>query len=470
MDQPKLTAEMLKADPRVVEAKRLLREALAEHSEKLARRDPLPELQADYEAALSQFADLRGNPLYYPFLGSGIGRGSLVELADGSVKYDMISGIGVHVCGHSLPELVDVLTDAAIEDTVMQGNLQQNRESLEVCQRLVTLARGQGAPIDHCFLTSSGAMANENALKILFQHRTGSHRILAFDHAFAGRSIVLSQITDRPRYRAGLPATIPVDFVPFYNPDAGEESQHDAVAALRMYLTRYPGAHCGFIMELVQGEGGYRTAPKSFFAALCEELRSASVPIYFDEIQTFGRTLAPFAYQMLGLDQYADIVTVGKMTQVCATLFGGAMNPKPGLLSQTFTSSTTALLAAKYILDRLQHGGFYGPDGRNAQIHRRFCIRFEKLNQRHPELIRGPFGVGGMVALTALDGSAAAAKRVLTELFSAGVIAFAAGSDPTRIRFLPSLLAVSDDEIEAVCDILEQTLLRSHQESSGSPA
>ncbi|PQO45711.1 aminotransferase class III-fold pyridoxal phosphate-dependent enzyme [Blastopirellula marina] len=464
MDQPKLHADQLRSDPRVAEAKRLLRAALAEHTASLTRRDPTPELAGDYDAMLTQFAELRGNPLYYPFLGSGIGRGSLVELADGSVKYDMISGIGVHVCGHSMPELIDVLTDAALEDTVMQGNLQQNVESLEVCRRLLTMACRQGAALDHCFLTSSGAMANENALKILFQYRPGSNRILAFDNAFAGRSLVLSQVTDRPLYRAGLPATIPVDFVPFFDHHRPDESLRDAAAALQMYLSRYPGAHCGFMMELVQGEGGYRTAPREFFVALCKELRAADVPIYFDEIQTFGRTLAPFAYQMLQLDAYADMVTVGKMTQVCATLYGNAMNPKPGLLSQTFTASTTALLAAKFILDKLESGGFYGPEGRNEQIHRRFCERFEKLNQKRPDVIRGPWGIGGMVAFTALDGSPASAKRVLHELFAAGVIAFAAGADPTRIRFLPSLLAVTDEEIDAVCEILERTLLRLHEE------
>lgn len=468
MDQPKLSAESLRSDPRVAQAKQLLRDALAEHSGQLTRRDAQAGLQASYEQALEQFAALRGNSLYFPFLGSGIGRGSLVELADGSVKYDMISGIGVHVCGHSHPQLLEILIDAALEDTVMQGNLQQNRESLEVCRQLVTMASRQGAKIEHCFLTSSGAMANENALKILFQYRTGSHRILAFDHAFAGRSLVLSQVTDRPQYRAGLPATVPVDFVPFYDPAQPAESQQAALSALRTHLARHPGAHCGFIMELVQGEGGYRTAPREFFAALCQELRQADVPIFFDEIQTFGRTLAPFAYQMLQLDEYADIVTVGKMTQVCATLFGDAMNPKPGLLSQTFTSSTTALLAASYILQQLDAGGYYGAEGRNSQVHRRFCARFEQLQQKHPTVIHGPWGVGGMVAFTALDGSAGMAKKVLFELFSAGVIAFAAGSDPTRIRFLPSLLAVTDEEIDAVCDILEQTLLRLAGEQSGS--
>ncbi|UUO05130.1 aminotransferase class III-fold pyridoxal phosphate-dependent enzyme [Blastopirellula sp. J2-11] len=464
MDQPKLNAEILRADPRVAQAKMLLREALADHAGHLSRRDAYAGLQENFAATLEEFAVLRGNALYYPFLGSGIGRGSLVELADGSVKYDMISGIGVHVCGHSHPQLLDILIDAALEDTVMQGNLQQNSESLEVCRQLVTLANRQGAAIDHCFLTSSGAMANENALKILFQYRVGSNRILAFDHAFAGRSLVLSQVTDRPQYRAGLPATVPVDFVPFYDPDRKEESQQAALTALRSHLARYPHAHCGFMMEMVQGEGGYRTAPREFFEVLCRELRQASVPIYFDEIQTFGRTLSPFAFQMLELDKYADIVTVGKMTQVCATLFGDGMNPKPGLLSQTFTASTSALLAARFVLTQLETGGFYGVNGRNAQVHQRFCDRFEKLQQQHPTVISGPWGVGGMVAFTALDGSSAMAKKVLFELFSAGVIAFAAGAEPTRIRFLPPLLAVTDDEIDAVCDILEQTLLRLHHE------
>ncbi|MFI4875336.1 MAG: aminotransferase class III-fold pyridoxal phosphate-dependent enzyme [Blastopirellula sp. JB062] len=460
MESAKLVAERLRFDPRVAEAKRLLREALTEQTASLAPRESLPELREEYDAMLAEFAALRGGALYYPFLGSGAGRGSLVELANGGVKYDMITGIGVHACGHNHPQLLDLQIDAALEDTVMQGNLQQNRESLEVCRRLVKLARRQGASIDHCFLTSSGAMANENALKILFQHRRGASRILAFDNAFAGRSIVLSQVTDRPQYRAGVPATIPVDFVPFYDLDQPEASLRNAVETLRRHLTRYPDAHCGFMMELVQGEGGYRTAPREFFTALCQELRQANVPIYFDEIQTFGRTHAPFAFQMLQLDEYVDVATVGKMTQVCATLFHEKLKPKPGLLSQTFTSSTSALLAANYILRQLDEGDYFGESGRNAEVHRRFRERFEALRKRRPQIISGPWGVGGMIAFTAFDGSSEMAKQVLFELYAAGVIAFAAGAAPTRIRFLPSLLAIADEEIDSVCDLVERTLLR----------
>ena len=48
-----------------------------------------------YDDLLSHFSQSRGGPLYFPYLGSGIGRGALVELADGSVKLNLISGIGV---------------------------------------------------------------------------------------------------------------------------------------------------------------------------------------------------------------------------------------------------------------------------------------------------------------------------------------------------------------------------------------
>jgi acetylornithine/succinyldiaminopimelate/putrescine aminotransferase len=39
------------------------------------------------------------------------------------------------------------------------------------------------------------------------------------------------------------------------------------------------------------------------------------------------------------------------------------------------------------------------------------------------------------------------------------VIAFAAGANPTRVRFLPPLAVISDADIDTVCELLEQVLL-----------
>ena len=64
------------------------------------------DLKVEYEALLKHAGDLRGRGMYYPYLGSGIGNGALVELADGRVMWDMICGIGVHFFGHSEPGLI----------------------------------------------------------------------------------------------------------------------------------------------------------------------------------------------------------------------------------------------------------------------------------------------------------------------------------------------------------------------------
>src|SRR6185369_7682432 len=326
----------LASDARVLEAKRLLAEALRDAQAGITGvRPPDPGLRQGYLDALARFGADRGGPLYYPYLGSGLGNGALVELADGSVKYDFITGIGVHYLGHNHPALLAVGVDAALENTVMQGNLQQNVESETLARRLLEGANRKGARMAHAFITS-GAMANENALKIAFQKRPGSDRVLAFAHGFAGRTLALSQVTDKPAYRQGLPQTLAVDYVPFYDEARPAESTALAVEALQEHLARYPGRHAAMILELIQGEGGgYAPGSAEFFRALIPLLKAAGVAVHFDEIQTFGRTSELFAFQHFGLDEYVDIVTFGKLTQACGTLIRAEFRPKPGLISQT---------------------------------------------------------------------------------------------------------------------------------------
>src|SRR5436305_5679654 len=96
-----LAAEAFNSDPRVRQAKKLLLEALAEHQRALTGiKPPDPASRDAYSKLIEQFGAVRAGALYYPYLGTGMGRGLLVELADGSVKYDMINGIGVHYMGH----------------------------------------------------------------------------------------------------------------------------------------------------------------------------------------------------------------------------------------------------------------------------------------------------------------------------------------------------------------------------------
>jgi 4-aminobutyrate aminotransferase-like enzyme len=455
-ESPKLEGEKLHSDPRIAQAKQLLIDTVKDHTKKLTGIKPAdPSLLTHYNEELARFAEYRGAKLWFPYLGSGIGNGPLVELLDGSVKYDFISGIGPHYLGHSHPQMISACIEAAINDTVMQGHLQQNAEVLTLTETLC-----EAAGMDHCFLTSSGAMANENALKIAFQKRFPAYRVLSFEHAFAGRTLALAQITDKPSFRDGLPSTIAVDYIPFFNSEKPEESTKEAVRVLKQHLERHPKEYALMCFELVQGEAGFNTGTKEFFTALMQILRENNISIFIDEVQTFGRLPALFGFQYFGLEEFADIVSIGKLSQVCATLFNNAHAPRPGLLSQTFISSTSAIHAAITLLNELLQGNYYGPNGKIVQLHNYFVDKLKAIAKRHPGLLHGPFGIGAMIAFTPFEGNSHKTNQCVHALFEAGLISFVAGSNPTRIRFLMPVGVVTTRDIDEVAKIIEETLTK----------
>jgi acetylornithine aminotransferase len=454
-----LAADRLRADPRVAEAKRLLRAALADHAADLTDvRPPRSELIAENQQWLDRLKVARGGAPWFPYLGSGLGRGVLVELIDGSVKLDFITGIGVHGLGHSDPGLLDAGVDAALEDTVMQGNLQQHRPSVLMAERLLQWANRHGATLAHCLLSTSGAMANENALKVALHARYPADRIIAFDNAFAGRSLALAALTDRPQYRTRLPLTLEVDYIPFFDERDADGSTERSANALKQLLARHPGRYAAIWLELVAGEGGYLPGDRAFFEVLLRQARDANVAVIFDEVQTFSRLSQPFAFQHFCLDEYADIVTLGKITQVCATLYRAELQPTAPILSQTFTGSSSAITCGLAVLDRLEEEQCFGPDGKNLRRHDYFVRGLERLAERYPSWISGPFCAGMMLAFTPGNGTAELARKLTLRLFENGLMSFVAGSNPTRVRFLPPPGITTEQHIDRALEILEQTI------------
>ncbi|MCE9618679.1 MAG: aminotransferase class III-fold pyridoxal phosphate-dependent enzyme [Planctomycetes bacterium] len=408
---------------------------------------------------------------YYPYIGSGRGRGALVELLDGSVKWDMINGIGVNMFGHSDPGVTRACLEAAMADVVLEGNLQFNADSVAFAEFL-TKEAGRASALQYCFVTNSGCMANEAALKICQQKRQGAPRVIAFNDCFMGRSVAMSQIGDEPAYRQGLAQNILVDYIPFYDPDLGATSTEASLAKLEECLRRYPGQHSCFVFELIQGEGGFNVAPREFFTTLMKACKAAGVPVWDDEVQTFGRTQSMFAFEALGLGELIDVATIGKISQACACLYTSDMNPKPGLLSGTFSASATSFHAGLSMLTRLRDGGFYGPEGRIAKLHAAFRAKADDLVKR-----RGEFfppvkkshglesrshvgGAGGMMRLTPFGGDKEKITKLLQNLFEDGVIAFLCGHGPFHLRFLPPIGVMEPAEFGPVFEILEKSLER----------
>lgn len=447
--------ELLRADQRVKEAKQLLLNVIREQQQSLTGIRPAdPSRIMHYKDALQLLTKVRGSAPWYPYLGSGIGKGSLVELMDGSVKYDFIGGIGVYAFGHSHEEIIQASIDAAISNVVMQGHLQQNSDQLELLQMLT-----KESGMDHCFLTTTGSMANENALKIAFQKNFPARRILAFERGFCGRTLAMTQITEKPDLRDGIPYNQEVDWIPFFDEQDPEGSTKRSIERLKHYLWRHPKEYALAIFELIQGEGGYYPGNKDFFRQIMQILKDNHIAILADEVQTFGRTSKLFAFQHFALEDLVDMVTIGKLSHICATLYRKEYNPKPGLLGQTFTGSTSAIHAAKTIIHMMINQGFFGTDGKNYQMHHLFQQQFEQIKSRHPNLVSGPYGMGAMFAFTPLNGHSKKTVQIAHKLFDNGVISFICGRNPTRIRFIIPVGVVQQQEIETVSKIVEETLL-----------
>ncbi len=456
-----LLAERFRADPRVEQAMQLLLAALSDAQGNITvPRTAQPQLVQHYQQLIDRLGKARGGAPYFPYLASGLGRGALVELADGSIKLDFICGIGVHGLGHSHPSLLKSSVRAALEDTIMQGNLQQHPPSIVVCERMLALANRFGAQLGHCLLSTSGAMANENGLKIAFHNRFPAHRIIALDNCFAGRTLATAQLTDRPQYRAGLPTTLAVDYLPNGDATYSHASQQRAVGELDKLLNRYPGQHAALWLELVSGEGGYYPGTTDFFGRLIDRAKRDGLLVVFDEIQTFSRLSQPFAFQHFGLNDVADIVSFGKITQLCGTLYRESLKPKGPVLSQTFTAASSSVAASAAVLDQLESAGCFGPNGRNMQRHQVFADGLEQLSRKHSGKIQGPYGLGMMIAFTPGDGSSEHATRMVHMMYAAGLMGFVAGHDPTRIRFLPPPGVTTDDNIRMACAILDDVLNR----------
>ena len=328
-----------------------------------------------YRGLVEEVARLRGRPLQLPAVTSGLGRGARLTLADGRNVVDFVSGIGVLGFSHADHDLVATAVVAAVSDSVFQGHLAPGPEYLRLSRALL---RHAGPRLAHVWLSVSGAMANENALKIVFQKRHPADHVVVFERGFAGRTLALAELTDKPEFREGLPLRGFALHVPFFD-GRDPRSTARSVEALEAHLRRHPGRIAAMLFELVQGEGGIHTAPREFFVPLLERCCAEGISVWVDEVQTFGRTGELFAFQTLGLGDWVDVVTVGKLVQGSAVLFTKDHAPRPGLVAGTFAGATVGMAVGARIVEKLEGEGWLGANGRIAALGAGVAQRFDAL-------------------------------------------------------------------------------------------
>ncbi len=415
-----------------------------------------PEHAEKGKAIIEKTGKVRGRPLHYPYVGSGAGNGAYVELEDGSVKLDLINGIGIHLMGHANPRVMAATVRGALSDIVNQGNLQPNREYEKFLETLVGLA-GRRSRLKYGWLATCGTMANESALKITRQKHSPARMVMSFKNAFAGRSTMMAEVTDNAAYKVGLPEYHELLRIPFFDkrdPQSGEK----ALRAMKDHVAKHEKNISTFVFEPMLGEGGYQAAPREFFVPMLEFCKEQKIAIWADEVQTFTRTGEMFAFETLDIGQYIDLCTIAKTAQVGATLYTEEYNPQPGLIAGTFSGTSPALSAGIEILTMLQEG-YLGPNGRIMQIHKKFIGMLNELNETTCKgKLNDAGGMGLMIAVTPYDGKKEQVDALLKRMFANGLIAFPCGKDPIRVRFLVPAI-IQDADIEVARKLIEKSVL-----------
>ncbi|MCF8322479.1 MAG: aminotransferase class III-fold pyridoxal phosphate-dependent enzyme [Flavobacterium sp.] len=286
---------------------------------------------------------------------------------DKGIEYlDLYSGHGVISVGHSHPEY-NAKLKAQLDQLSFYSNAIQNPLQVELADKLGKLS---GCEEYSLFLCSSGAEANENALKMASFH-TNKSRVISFNNAFHGRTSAAVATTDNPKIVAPMNAQQVVTFLPLNQIELVEaELKKGDVACV--------------IIEPIQGVGGLDMGTTDFFQELEKICAKYEVVLILDEVQSgYGRSGKFFAHQHHGIKP--DIICMAKGMGNGFPIGGILTSPKfkasHGLLGTTFGGSHLACAAGIAVLDIIEKEKLMD----NALVIEKYF--FEQIKQI-PEIIK----------------------------------------------------------------------------------
>lgn len=364
------------------------------------------------------------------------GEGSYVWDAEGKRYLDLFPGWGCDLLGHCPPRVVE-----AVREQLGQLIHVPNTWYMEAQGRLAQALNERSGFDGRCFFCNSGTEAVEAAIKLArLNGKPGRYKIITMLNGFHGRTLGALSATAQPKYHKGLePLLAGFAYAPF--------GDLDAVVKL------VDGETCAILVEPIQGEGGINLPPDGYLLGLRELADKHRLMLIFDEVQTgMGRTGKWYAFQNWNVQP--DAVTLAKALAGGVACGGLVARPQfadklvPGTHAATFGGNPIACRAALATIETIEQDGLLD---RAVSIEQAFRKRMEALRQRCA-LIRDIRVKGAMVGieLTVEGGpivNACLNKQLLINC-----------THGTVVRLLPAL-NITDDQLVAACDILEDVLL-----------
>ncbi len=403
----------------------------------------------------------------YPFV-MARGQGSWVWDIDDNKFLDMTAGIAVTTTGHAHPEIVKAISEQASKFLHMAGADFYYENQTLLAEKLAEIA--PGAKNRRVFFANSGTEANEAALK-LARYYTKRPIYLAFYKAFHGRSfgslsLTASKAVQRKYYAPMVPQVVHIPFPDPYRPPFGIPTEKltdtilDFIENTVFHTVAPPEDVAAFIVEPIQGEGGYVVPPSDFYPRLHELLKKYDILLIDDEVQAgMGRTGKMFAMEHFGV--IPDVITVAK--GIASGLPLGAaisktslMNWEPGSHSSTFGGNPVAIAAALKTIELLENGLV-----ENAAKMGELLKNGLKEIQKKFEFIGDVRGLGLMLGVDIVkdretrepDGKLR--DKIVYKCFENGLLVLGAGE--SVVRWSPSLV-ITEDEVSVALEIFENVL------------
>jgi 4-aminobutyrate aminotransferase/(S)-3-amino-2-methylpropionate transaminase len=388
---------------------------------------------------------------------------------EGRRYIDFAGGIAVLNTGHCHPEVIAAVKAQLDLYTHTCFQVLAYEPYVELAERLNALAPG-GFQKKTLFL-STGAEAVENAVKIARSH-TGRAGIVAFTGGYHGRTMMTLGLTGKVApYKIGFgPFPGEVFHALFPNPLRGI-SVADALRSVETIFRNDIEADrvAAFIVEPVQGEGGFYVAPNEFVRELKALADRHGILLIADEVQTgAGRTGTWFACEQWPVAP--DLIATAKSLAGGFPISGvvgraDVMDaPAPGGLGGTYAGSPIGCAAALAVLKAFEDEHLLQ---RSRDIGEALFAGLRRIAS-HVPAIGDVRGLGAMVAIELFQGGdtsmpdAALTKRVVAEAARRGLILLSCGTEGNVIRILVPL-TVSDALLAEGLRILDDSLLAAVQ-------
>lgn len=392
-------------------------------------------------------------------------QGIWVTDANGDRWADFACGTAVVNLGHNHPAVVEAAHDQ-IDRLIHSGCIFRYEPVVDAAERLRAITP---PGIEKFGFANSGAEAVEAAVK-LARYATRRQGVVVFRGGFHGRTMgSVAYTTSNAKYRNGYHSVLGSVFVaPFPHPYRWGMSEDEATAhaleELRLVFKHVvtPDNIACFLVEPVQGEGGYYPAPPAFLDALRSIADEHGIHLVYDEVQTgFGRTAEWFASDHF--DAKPDILAVGKgiANGLPLSAYGASREMidgwPVGAHGTTFGGNPVSTAAAVAVMETME--GLL-PHARD--LSKRAFERFGELAERHPT-IGDVRGLGLMIGVELVSDrekrtpDAAAFKSVQAYALERELIIIECGPDANVIRFIPSLVTTRD-ELDWAIDLVDEGL------------